>query len=101
MVKAELWYGALKSARPKEGLSLVKRFLAPFEIIPYDDNAAEHYGAIRLDLEQRGQRIGYNDLVIAATVMANGGILATGNSKEFKRIPGLRLETWLEFDATQ
>ena len=37
---------------------------------------------------------GFNDLVIAATVTSNGGILITNNTKEFSRVNGLLLEDW-------
>ncbi len=37
-----------------------------------------------------------NDMLIAATVMAAGGILVTHNTKEFSRIAGIRLEDWTE-----
>jgi predicted nucleic acid-binding protein len=33
-------------------------------------------------------------MVIAATVLANRGILVTSNTREFSRVAGLKLEDW-------
>jgi tRNA(fMet)-specific endonuclease VapC len=39
--------------------------------------------------------IGGNDLWIAAHAKAAGVILVTNNEREFKRIPGLRVQNWV------
>ena len=94
VVKSELLLGALKSTRPKETFHLVERFLGPYEIISFDGQAAVAYARIRHELETMGKSIGPNDLIIAATVVANQGTLVTHNSKEFNRVPGLLTEDW-------
>ena len=96
MVKAELLHSAAKSAEPKKNQELVELFLAPFEIVAFDDVSATRYGQIRFALERKGQVIGFNDLIIAATVSAHEGILISSNTREFCRIEGLRLEDWAE-----
>ncbi|MCL1798528.1 MAG: type II toxin-antitoxin system VapC family toxin [Eggerthellaceae bacterium] len=96
MVKAELFHGAGKSADPRRNRELVELFLAPFEIVAFDDASAIKYGEIRCYLEKKGQIIGFNDLIIAATVAAHGGTLVTANTKEFRRVDGLMLENWAE-----
>jgi len=96
MVKAELLLGAAKSNRPIQNQELVEFFLAPFEIVPFDDRATTFYGQIRCKLEQEGKIIGFNDLMIASTVMAHEGILVTDNLREFSRVNGLKLENWAE-----
>ena len=48
--------------------------------------AAQKYGILRADLEKNGQVIGANDMLIAATVLAEGGTLVTHNTREFSRI---------------
>lgn len=45
-------------------------------------------------LKKQGTPIGANDMLIAATVLANKGILVTHNTKEFSRINGLLIEDW-------
>jgi len=98
MVKAELLLGAAKSAKPEQNRELVELFLAPFEIVPFDNRAAIIYAQIRHSLEQVGQIIGFNDLIIASIVLAHEGEgrLVTDNLREFRRVSGLKLENWDE-----
>ena len=44
----------------------------------------------------KGQKIGYNDSIIAATVLVKGGVFVTNNTKEFSRVDGLQLEDWTQ-----
>ncbi len=94
VVKAELFYGALKSARPKQNLANQQRFVNRFISLPFDDDAAEAYGRIRAQLEKLGTPIGPNDLLIAAIAVANEATLVTHNTREFSRVEGLQIEDW-------
>lgn len=94
LVKAELILGGLKSGNSKSVLEVVRRFLAPFPVLAFGGREAEHYAEIRRDLESRGKSIGPNDLIIAAVARAWGSILITHNTREFSRVPGLRIEDW-------
>jgi tRNA(fMet)-specific endonuclease VapC len=53
------------------------------------------YGALRARLEQAGQVIGGNDMLIAAQAIAFGLTVVTNNEREFSRIKELRCENWL------
>jgi tRNA(fMet)-specific endonuclease VapC len=94
VVKAELLFGALKSARVDENLRRLEDFFAPFESLPFDDEAAVRYGSIRVQLEHAGQPIGANDMMIAAVAMTHAATLVTRDQGEFRRVPGLRVEAW-------
>lgn len=96
IVKAELLTGACKSSRKDHNLLVLKAFLKNFRIEPFDDNMTYTYAEIRSDLEKSGMKIGPNDLIIASTVLNNNGILVTNNTREFKRVKGLRLEDWTQ-----
>ncbi len=96
MVVAELLLGAEKSKQRKKNLEVCRKFLEPFGVVSFDDEAALKYAEIGAALEKRGRIIGPNDLIIAATVIANDGILVTHNTKEFRRVTGLRVEDWVK-----
>ena len=49
-----------------------------------------------MQLEQQGEIIGTNDLLIAAHTLALDAILITDNIRKFKRIKGLKVENWLK-----
>ncbi|MCL1893957.1 MAG: type II toxin-antitoxin system VapC family toxin [Holophagaceae bacterium] len=94
MVVAELLYGAEKSKKHKSNLETIALFLSPYRIISFDQQAARAYALIRTELERKGQIIGPNDMVIAATALAHNTILVTNNTKEFSRIDNLKIEDW-------
>jgi tRNA(fMet)-specific endonuclease VapC len=94
MTVAELWFGALKSDHPARGRATADAFLAPFRRLAFDEAAAEHYATARRHLESRGTPIGERDLVIAATALAHDLTVITNNTREFRRVPGLRVEDW-------
>ena len=94
VVLAEIEYGARKSRAYEKTIAQYRKFTQSFESVPFSDTAAECYGRIRASLEMHGEVIGANDLLIAATAMADDSVLVTHNVKEFSRIEGLRLEDW-------
>lgn len=70
------------------------RFLANFESLSFDDDAARRYGEIRSDLVRKGTPIGPNDLMISAIASVHDAILVTQNTREFGRITDLKIEDW-------
>lgn len=94
IVVAEIEYGAKKSNNYEKTIKKYKQFMDTFNKVTFSEQAAIQYGYIRSDLEKGGKPIGGNDLIIASIVLAEDGILVTNNTKEFERIPGLRIENW-------
>ena len=94
VVRAELWHGALKYQNAQQRQAVVDGLLAPYVSLPFDDTAAHRYAEIRHDLETRSQIIGPNDLKIAAICLAHGLTLVSGNTTEFSRVAGLKVEDW-------
>jgi tRNA(fMet)-specific endonuclease VapC len=94
VVKAELCYGAMKSANPERNFALQQAFLNRFVSLPFDDLAATTFGTVRAQLEIRGMPIGAYDLQIAAIALANNLTLVTHNTREFERVDGLQVEDW-------
>ena len=91
---AELRYGADKSSQPDANHDKISKFLMPFPIVDFDSGAADAYGAIRADLERRGQLIGSLDMLLAAHAVSRGLIFVTHNTSEFQRVVGLAIEDW-------
>lgn len=94
VVKAELFYGSMRSNNPQKSLNIQLLFLNQFLSLPFDDLCAEIYGKIRADLVKCGTPIGSNDIQIASISLANNLILVTHNVREFSRIEGLQIEDW-------
>ena len=96
VVVSELRYGVQKSRWRKANNSLLDEFLMDFQVVAYDDAAALHYGLVRASLEKKGRPIGPLDTLIAAHAVSLEMTLVTHNVKEFKRIPNLCVEDWVE-----
>jgi tRNA(fMet)-specific endonuclease VapC len=93
-VKAELIYGARKSERVEANLARLAPVFDNFASCPFDDRAAEQYGFVRALLERQGRPIGDADLLIAGIALAADATVVTRNEREFRRVPGLRVEAW-------
>jgi tRNA(fMet)-specific endonuclease VapC len=61
---------------------------------PWDAPADKSYAQLRCALEAAGTPIGGNDMLIAAHALARDATLVTANEREFRRVPGLRVENW-------
>ena len=90
----ELRVGAEKSDRYPESLNALELFIQAVTVLPMAPEVARFYSKVRLDLEQRGQIIGANDLWIASHCLQLGLTLVTNNEREFSRIPNLTIENW-------
>ena len=94
MTEAELRFGALVSRDPAGNLEQVDSILeSGVALLPFDRVAARHHAELRMAL--RSQTISERDLVIASVARASGFAVATGNVREFERVPGLTVARWL------
>jgi tRNA(fMet)-specific endonuclease VapC len=92
---AELQYGVHKSRHPEQNQQALEQFLLPLMVADFDYDAAAAYGEIRATLENRGAAIGALDTLIAAHALSRDLTLVTNNRREFARVPGLRIEDWV------
>jgi len=92
----ELRYGAAKSKQRELAMERLDDLLSLLPVLQLPDHAASDYGEIRAVLEARGETIGGNDLWIAAHARAQGLVLVTNNEREFKRVPGLKVQNWIK-----
>lgn len=92
---AELEFGAAKAVDPAMERERIEHTLAPFHQLAFEPGTpARCYGDVRCALERQGKVIGPNDLLIAAHALALGAVLVTNNTREFKRVKGLKCENW-------
>ncbi len=77
--------------KPYDQLIRLVRFFQAWEILRFDESAAEEFR----DLRQQRVRIGTLDLKIASIALGQGAILLSANARDFKQVPGLRVEDWL------
>jgi tRNA(fMet)-specific endonuclease VapC len=94
IVAAELRYGAAKARSPRLTAQL-EAVLGALEVLSFEAPADASYGLLRARLEQAGQPIGGNDLLIAAQAISLRHTLVTDNEREFARIEELPRENWL------
>lgn len=73
---------------------LVERmeFLTGFTILPWDDESI----ALFRDMKARKLATGTMDLKIGCVALAHDATVLTRNLLDFRRIPGLRVENWLD-----
>ena len=95
IVAAGLRYGAAKanSAKLADRVDLI---LSALEILPLETPADQQYASLRHHLTRQGTPIGPNDLLIAAHALANDLTVITANVGKFSRVPGLKVENWLQ-----
>ena len=94
IVACELRYGAAKKGSPRLSAQ-VEAILAAIEILPFDAPADAAYADLRVALEQADSPIGPNDMLIAAHALAHDCMLVSANVREFSRVPGLSVVSWL------
>jgi tRNA(fMet)-specific endonuclease VapC len=95
----ELEFGLARNPGARRTKAAVEAFLATVEVANLPDGIPRVYGALRAALERRGMPIGPLDTIIAAHAVALGCTLVTNNTREFRRVSGLRCEDWTAPEA--
>jgi predicted nucleic acid-binding protein len=70
-------------------MSVVEHWL----VLPFDLDVAYVHARLESELVAHGQRIGFCDLIIAATAIVNQCEVITHNMREFQRVPGLTVRS--------
>ena len=91
---AELRFGASQK-RSKRIHGLIDAFVSQVPVMAFDDAAATRFGEIAADLAESGTQIGDLDAMIAAHALDLDATLITNNVRHFRRVKGLRVETWV------
>jgi len=80
--------------KKKERRLKIHAIRSELDVYPFNEQAAVRYGPIRAALEKQGKPISERDTQIASIAVANKLCVVTHNTREFSRIPGLRIEDW-------
>ena len=92
IVAHELYYGAYKGQRQRENLVRVETLR--FEVLDFDREDARRAAQLRAHLAAQGTPIGPYDVLIAGQALSRDLTVITHNTREFQRVPGLRVEDW-------
>lgn len=93
ITEAELRYGLAKRPDAKRLHRAVGELLLRLDILPWDSDTAQAYGAMRASLERQGKALAPLDLLIAAHAVATGCTLIS-NDQAFTQLTDLALEDW-------
>lgn len=93
----EIEYGLFinPSKRIKIG-SVIEDFLNSISTLNFTKEDAKSSAKIRSFLKEKGTPIGVYDVLLAGTALENDLIFVTSNTKEFERVPFLKIENWRE-----
>ncbi len=93
---AELLKGAERSTNKSKVLRNLAQLIRQIQVV-YNANKSlcEYYAIQFTALKEAGTPIGANDLWIACHALAESATLVTHNTREFKRVIGLRVEDWV------
>lgn len=93
------WMAELRRhADPRRQIAAYQRLVRQVEVfaswlvLPWDEDAADCFDR----LTRLRQKVGTQDLKIACICLAHDATLLTRNIADFKPVPGLRLENWLD-----
>ena len=94
VTKSEMMYGVEISPRQQKDRAALEFFMRHIQVLDYPADAAAEYGYVRAVLKTQGTPIGPNDTLIAAHARCLGLTLITNNTREYLRVPGLKVENW-------
>jgi tRNA(fMet)-specific endonuclease VapC len=77
---------------PYERFIALVHFFADCDIAPFQTTAADTFKQLR----KQKVRIGSQDLKIAAIALTYPALLLSANLRDFRQVPGLQVENWLE-----
>jgi tRNA(fMet)-specific endonuclease VapC len=90
----ELEVGIAQSTKPESRRRALGALLEIATVLVFDEAAARAAASVRFALEKAGTPIGPLDTLIAGTAIAHSAVLVTHNTREFARVPGLKIVDW-------
>ncbi|MGL5422861.1 MAG: type II toxin-antitoxin system VapC family toxin [Serratia fonticola] len=94
---AEMRFGAIGKKGSPRHAQLVDAFCARLDaVLAWDRAAVDATTEVKAALSAAGTPIGPNDTAIAGHAIAADAILVTNSTREFARVPDLKLEDWVK-----
>ena len=75
---------------------IVNNIISRISIMGVEEDEAYLAGDILAQLQKTGQKIGLEDILIAATALTHGCLLVTANTHRYSRINNLKIENWIK-----
>lgn len=95
IVLYEIETSIAKSLQPQKRRKQLAMLLAATRVLPFDLDAARQSAGLRATMEARGTPLGPMDTLIAGIALAQRATLVTNNTREFRRVPALKLDNWI------
>ena len=90
----ELEYGMGKSNNRIKMDSYVLNLRKRYAVLDFDLAASQQAGSVRALLHTQGTPSGPYDVEIAGIALSNNLKVVTRNTREFSRVPNLKVENW-------
>ncbi|MSP12912.1 MAG: type II toxin-antitoxin system VapC family toxin [Chloroflexi bacterium] len=87
----EIYEGIYYGKNPEKARRIFLQFLRKVDVLPLNRRIMQRFAEIRGALRHKGQLIGDPDILIDATAIHHDLTLLTRNTKDFSRIPDLKL----------
>jgi tRNA(fMet)-specific endonuclease VapC len=90
---AELWHGIERATAPHRARRerYLRAIVEGLETIPYTETTALVHAELWAELESSGNMIGAHDLILAATALERGSVVATFNKRHFSQVRELKV----------
>jgi tRNA(fMet)-specific endonuclease VapC len=93
ITEGEISFGLAKAPRATNLHRGADEFRKRVDVLPWNSEAASHYGKLRAGMERSGQNLSALDMLIAAHALSIKAVLVTSD-QAFVRTPGLAVEDW-------
>lgn len=95
IVLYEIETGIAKSLQPQKRRKQLAMLLAATRVLPFDLEAARQSAALRATMEAARTPMAPMNTLIAGIALAQRATLVTNNTREFRRVPALKLDNWI------
>jgi tRNA(fMet)-specific endonuclease VapC len=94
----EMRFGAISRQDGRQfWKKLQEEIFSRVSILGFHEREAVICGDLLSELARKGTPIGMEDAMIGSIALANHCTVVTANTRHFERIPGLKVENWLDW----